>query len=467
LQPGQGQLVGLYVQPTPGGAFFAAPRIEERASFNATLSRYAVERNLTLGALGFVLFVLGIFIAFYPRAVPLLLGVYFAAHTAVFNTSDEIIPIGNNTLATLIEPLTALAMVAAILLTRHTLFGANTHADISAATRRGTSRLLNVAAWLVAAIGVVSLFSGAPGAAADLVLMRAAPIAVPLLLTVISFRIAPKSARLLESFYALAWLLQLAGAVVAAAAFLGWLPRQPLLLNAYWVAFIPHGLLLLLTGLRGLIAATEEQRELEAEQRLKREEEAELRKSKEQAEQSRLLGIMQREKELLADLRNREAERIEALRRAKETADAANKAKSDFLAVISHEIRTPMTGVMGMIRLLMDTPLDKSQREYAETIQYAGDGLITLLNDILDFSKAEEGKMLIESVSFDLAKLVESIILLMSGRAGEKGISFTLDMAEGTPTMLKGDPTRLRQILLNLVSNAIKFTDKGGVTLNV
>ena len=126
-----------------------------------------------------------------------------------------------------------------------------------------------------------------------------------------------------------------------------------------------------------------------------------------------------------------------------------------------------MTGIMGMIRLLQDTELTKSQREYAETIQYAGDGLITLLNDILDLSKAEEGKMTLESINFDLHKTLYSIILLMSGRAGEKKIALNLQMDPNTPATVKGDPSRLRQILLNLVTNAIKFTEKGGVTLSV
>lgn len=185
------------------------------------------------------------------------------------------------------------------------------------------------------------------------------------------------------------------------------------------------------------------------------------------SDQEKLVNILQRERELLAELKEREAERAQAMRHAKMVADEANRAKSAFLAVISHEIRTPMTGIMGMIRLLLDSNLGQEQKEYAETIQYSGDALLALLNDILDFSKIEEGRMEIETVSFDIRKMIDSVVMLMSGRAKERKIDLSANVTERTPQYLKGDPTRLRQVLLNLIGNAIKFTEQGGVTLNI
>lgn len=467
IQPGQTQLVAIYLQPKAGSALHFSLQAEERTAFNAGLSRHATIQTALIGACIFLLFIFAIFQFFYPRGIPLLLSAYVVSHAALFTATDELVAIGNNTLAMLADTIMFAALASALLLTKRVLYAPTTHADISQAMRLRMGRMLTGIAWLVGIVWAVTFIDGTAGGIAAGILNRFAPIAVPVLLTVVSFNYARRSERLLESFFAIAWMLLALGAITGELSALGIAPQSATLINAYWLAFVPHALLLVLTSLRSLIAVTEEQREIDAEQKLKREEELELRKTKEQAEQTRLLGIMQREKELLADLRNREAERIEALRRAKETADAANKAKSDFLAVISHEIRTPMTGIMGMIRLILDSPINKEQKEYAETIQYAGEGMITLLNDILDFSKAEEGKMTIESLNFDLAKLLESIILLMSGRAGEKKIGLTLDVADGTPTMVKGDPTRVRQILLNLVTNAIKFTEKGGVTINV
>ena len=183
------------------------------------------------------------------------------------------------------------------------------------------------------------------------------------------------------------------------------------------------------------------------------------------ADQEKLVTILQRERELLAELKEREGERAEAMRHAKNIADEANRAKSAFLAVISHEIRTPMTGIMGMIRLMLESNLDTEQKEYAQTIQYSGDALLALLNDILDFSKIEEGRMEIENVNFDVRRMIDSVVMLMSGRAKERNIELTAQVSDDLPEYLKGDPTRLRQVLLNLIGNAIKFTEKGGVKL--
>ena len=261
------------------------------------------------------------------------------------------------------------------------------------------------------------------------------------------------------------WFILLFGASISALALSGIMPPVPAAINAYWYTLIPQTIFFIFATKMKLnteaadttLSKTVEISETDSISRL--------RKSKENTEQDRLLKVIEQERKVLGELRKSEARRTEEMRKAKDEADHANTAKSAFLAVVSHEIRTPMTGIMGMVRLLLDSNLTKDQKEYARTIQDSSDAMLALLNDILDFEKIEQGKMNFENIDFDIHRLVNGVATLMNGHAAQKNIALKTKIGSTLPRYVKGDPTRLRQVLLNLTGNAVKFTDKGHVTL--
>jgi two-component system sensor histidine kinase/response regulator len=186
-----------------------------------------------------------------------------------------------------------------------------------------------------------------------------------------------------------------------------------------------------------------------------------------QSQWAKLLDAMEESASLHDEMSDILERKNKALAQAVEDAQAAAKTKADFLANMSHEIRTPMNGIIGMTELMLETNLSDEQRDYLDTIQSSGEALLTIINDILDFSKIDAGKLEIENIEFDIRRTTEEAVEILAKTAHEKGLEIATLISGDVPQVVSGDPGRLRQVLTNLISNAIKFTKQGEVVIKV
>lgn len=458
LSKGGSDLVVVRVEPNGGLAPTISPYFTSQKSYWRSL-----HSGLTVSHIFTVLFIVfsSVFAAYgllRQNKQYTVIAVYFLAHAALYWALNQNFFVPYVLGTDLAKILFSLVILFSLSLTK-LLF------QVDQDQYRSYGALLGAGAFMVLCTVASVLFFNGPSITDDVLLFVPAVMALSIIIFLAFARI--QRGQISGYYYAGCWLMVLIGFFISSLSVVGVLPSLIVFLNTYWIAlFLQMPVFVLAIRAQINEEAAERRQQQSRESRAARSMER-LKHSKESADQARLLRVIERERELMTELREREILRTEEMRKAKDMADEANRAKSAFLAVVSHEIRTPMTGILGMVRLLLDTRLSKEQNDYAVAIEKSGDTMMALLNDILDFEKIESGSMALEDIDFDLKKLIEGVVTLMSGHASNKGLELRSDVPDDFPHFVVGDPTRLRQVLLNLVNNAIKFTEQGHVTVRL
>lgn len=459
IQRGTQKLIMLHIVPTSGMTTMITPRLHPNETMPGLFYRNAVTDFIYV-AFFFVFTAFTGYMAMRHRKLPqFVFSLYFVLIAASFLLFQ------NNGMDTSSGTFKYLAIIIAFLHAALALWSIKIFCKITP-SHKGERNILNGLLFLAALSAIAALAPPLSGTLIQSWTAVGVPLAIYLAISLMSYA-QTSSGNINGYYYFASWVIVLAGFIISALAMRDIIPANSLTINLLWLSFIPQGALT-------CIAITHnnyfDEMDTQAIQNVPTSDALnlkQLKQKRDEGDHSRLLRVIEKERELLIDLKQREGARLEEMRVAKEEADEANRAKSAFLAVVSHEIRTPMTGVMGMVRLLLDSNITKQQKDHILTIQESGDAMLSLLNDILDFEKIQRGKMEIENISLDLHRLIQGVVSLMSGHAAQKQVNLSARIDDDLPRFVKGDPTRLRQVLLNLMGNALKFTEQGNVTLLV
>ncbi len=458
IPPGKKSLIFAYIVPRPGMPATLAPELMTERAYTLKTTGLLGQTHLFSF---FMILVCGFFLAailFRQMWSGIIFISYFLVLLLLFRHQNDFIRTGLPMAEHIPGLLFNLSVIIGLVMSRFFLGIGKLH--------RLQGRLIFTLAFVLIASAATATFLIADELPSQIMVMYFPPIAALFFLFMLS--LAQGYTEQSEGYLlATGWLAVLIGACISFVSLMNIFVPSAFMINAYWYGIVIQGILLISATVARLVLEERKQELVMQEQQQEQQSVTGIMQSKEASENSRLLRMIEHERELMNELRIREAQQNVETRKAKEDAILANNAKSAFLAVISHEIRTPMTGIMGMVRFLLETKLTKEQKGYAQTLQDSGEAMLSLLNDILDFEKIESGRMDLEHIDFDLHRLLNGVKTLMTGHAETKNIALKVNIHPEVPRYVIGDPVRLRQVILNLTGNSIKFTNTGGVTVDI